>query len=222
MELLDWVFIGLVSVAILCLVFSIISGWLVLKLGSQIKRLKQKRVKKKRNRIRIKRQIRKLERQRKQPKRAWVLFMIVFVLTTGGAASSRYYQSTNLGAADADAIAQGYNLVNQIENQLNQGKSEGADIEKIHKNIYDLSGRLSSYGARKANGRLSKEGQLLLNRLYSNMKELGLNLSNQSVENLQDSELMASYQVDLEKTKQNQKKVLAYFRVDEKKLQESK
>lgn len=219
MELLDWIFIGLLSLAILSFVFSLISGGLALKLRNKIKISKNKRFKNKQKRKRNKRQISKLERQKKKQVSIWLLFMTVFVVTISGAFYSRYYQSTNLGSEDANAIAQGYNLTKQIEEQLSQINEDDANVEKIHKNIYELSSQLSSYGVRKANGRISQEGQLLLNRLYTNMKELGLNLSNQSVDNLTDSTLMEGYLTDIEKIKQNQQKVFDYFRIDKAMLQ---
>lgn len=219
MELLDWIFIGLLSLAILCFVFSLVNSWLVIKLRVKIKGLQNKRFKNIQKRKKNKRQVSKLERQKSKYIKMGLLFFTCFLVVIGGALYSRYYQSTNLGQEDANAIAQGYQLTKEIEKQLTEINAEGANVEKIHKNIYELSSQLSSYGVRKANGRLSEEGQLLLNRLYTNMKELGLNLSNQSADELTDSQAMEGYLVDIERIKQNQKQVFTYFRVNQTMLQ---
>ncbi len=75
---------------------------------------------------------------------------------------------------------------------------------------------------RTADGRLSAEGQKDLNRLYANMKELGLNLGSQTIETLSDQTTLEAYQADLEKTKTNQKKVFEHFRINEDSLKKNK
>ncbi|MEI5994481.1 hypothetical protein [Candidatus Enterococcus mansonii] len=221
MEILDWFFIVLFSLAILSLIFSI--AYLIFSLVTKknINTIKSKRVKNKRKRKKLIRKRKKLEAQKKKQIKLGVIFLLSGVLFISGAFYSRYYQATNLGKKDSDAIVQGYYLIHTIEQQLGKVDDEENAV-RTQKNLYDLSARLSSYGARSADGRLSQQGQMLLNRLYSAMKELGLNLSNQSVDTLRRQEIMESYKKDIQKTKTNQKKVFDYFDVDEKALNQKK
>ena len=54
------------------------------------------------------------------------------------------------------------------------------------------------------------------------MKELGLNLSNQLLDSLKESETLASYQEDIKKIQVNQKNVFIYFHIDESALKDKK
>lgn len=218
-EILDWIFTVLVSFFILGLIFSVIYLFSLLKTQKRLKKLKKNKPKNKKKRKKWVRQRKKGERQRKKQLRLVLFFIIGSLICGATAAYSRYYQATNLGEKDSDAIIQGYHLINGIQKQLDQIDDKKYEV-KIQKNLYDLSARLSSYGARNADRRLSPEGQLLLNRFYANMKELGLNINNQSVDSLRNKKIMDGYDSDLTKAKQNQEKVFTYFHIDERALTE--
>lgn len=221
MEILDWLFIGLLSLAILCFVFMLIFSVVTMQTGKKIHRLKVKKPKRKPKLKKWKRACRALMKKRKQQIRWVITFLLIGIIGLSGAFYSRYYQATNLGKKDSDALVQGYFLISGIEEQLNQ--VQGTDNpKKVQGTLYDLSARLASYGAHSANGRLSEEGQKQLNRLYSNMKELGVNMGSQTVESLSDQETLDGYKADLKKTQDNQKKVLKYFRINEASLKGNK
>ncbi|WP_087639329.1 MULTISPECIES: hypothetical protein [unclassified Enterococcus] len=133
----------------------------------------------------------------------------------------RYHQATNLGDRDSDGIVEGYYLLNETSQQL-EAIEQTENIEKTRKNIRELAAKLSSFGVRYADPRLSVEGQQLLNRYYSQMKELGLNLNNQSIESLKGKETYDIYMSDIKKGQMMQKKVFDYFKVNEGALQQKK
>ncbi|MGC6769304.1 hypothetical protein ACYSNR_15805 [Enterococcus sp. LJL128] len=221
MEILDWLFIGALSAAILFLVLALVYFVLIFVNSSKVKKMKQTKPKKKKKRKRWRRACRMLEKKKSASIRSFVLFFVLASLGGGTAFYARYYQATNLGKEDSEALIQGYYLIANIEEQLNQ--IPGTDNpKKIQGNIYDLSARLANYGVRTADGRLSAEGQKDLNRLYANMKELGLNLGSQTIETLSDQTTLEAYQADLEKTKTNQKKVFEHFRINEDSLKKNK
>ena len=221
MELLDWLFIGLLSLAILSLIFLLVFLTLWVTNGGKLKKLQEAKPKKKKKRKRWRRECRQAQQKKRRALRWLLIFLILTGIGAGGAFYTRYYQATNLMQEDSDALIQGYFLLTSIEEQLNQ--VQGTDNpKKVQGTIYELSARLANYGARRASGRLSVEGQTLLNRLYVNMKELGLNLGNQTVETLQNQEALDGYLADLEKTTTNQKKVFEHFRINEESLKQRK
>ncbi|WP_211272318.1 hypothetical protein [Enterococcus rivorum] len=159
--------------------------------------------------------------QKKKKLRQVFICLLCCSVSTGTAFYLRYYQATNLGARDSEAVAQGYYLINKIEEQLDADVNE-EDTSRVQKNIYELSAKLSSFGTTTADGALSKQGQILLNRFYVNMKELGLNLSNHSSAVLESEELYTNYKEDIKKTRNNQKKVFDYFKLNESSFEKSK
>ncbi|MEI5993838.1 hypothetical protein [Candidatus Enterococcus mansonii] len=221
MEILDWLFIGLLSFAILCFVLMLIFLTVLVLTGKKLEQLRTKRPKHKLKVKKWKKACRRLIKKRNQQIRYVIFFLLIGIVGVSGAFYSRYYQATNLGKRDSDALIQGYFLIDGIEEQLNQVQ-EADNPKKIQGTLYDLSARLASYGAHSANGRLSEEGQKKLNRLYSNMKELGVNLGSQTLESLSNPETLKSYKSDVKTAQGNQKKVLKYFRINEASLKRNK
>ncbi len=91
--------------------------------------------------------------------------------------------------------------------------------EKLNANIHTLAVRMASFSSKKGSDRGTKESQLLLNRYYARMGQLGVNLASQKAEVLkEDQELLQSYTQDIERVEESQNKVLAFYQVDEKSL----
>ncbi|WP_254907627.1 hypothetical protein [Candidatus Enterococcus lemimoniae] len=150
-----------------------------------------------------------------------LMFLLLGTVLAGGAAFSRYHQATNLGDRDSDGIVEGYYLLNKTSEQL-ASVQETPNVEKARKNLRELAAKLSGFGVRYADPRLTVEGQQLLNRYYSQMKEIGLNLNNQSVESLQEKTTYKNYLADIKKVQTIQKKVFTYFNVNEAALKQKK
>ena len=221
MSILDWLFIGILSTAILCIIFAIvflISYFLTKKERFKLKQLRPKN--KKRRRI-LKKKSRMLIKKGKKQIQLGLMFLLLGTVLAGGAAFSRYHQATNLGNRDSDGIVEGYYLLNKTSEQL-ASVQETPNVEKARKNLRELAAKLSGFGVRYADPRLTVEGQQLLNRYYSQMKELGLNLNNQSVESLQEKTTYENYLADIKKVQTIQKKVFTYFNVNEAALKQKK
>lgn len=221
MEILDWLFIGLLSLAILCFVFTVIYFVLRTMTTKKLKQVEHRRPKKKEKRKKWARHCRMLAKKAKKELKKALILLSIGLLALAGAFYSQYYQATNLGKKDSAALVQGYYLVTEISEQVQKAPTTD-NPQKVQATLRNLSARLASYGARSADRRLSEEGQAMLNRLYKNMKELGLNMNNQSIDSLKNPDTYASYLTDIEKTEANQKKVFQHFHIDEKSLQTNK
>ena len=98
--------------------------------------------------------------------------------------------------------------------------SESSETEeKTLGNLRYLSSSLSSYGVKKASYLNTEEGQLLLNRYYGSMKEIGMNATNNLSKIYGNPELVKEYQADIDKITENQKKVFEMYKVDENSLE---
>lgn len=147
-------------------------------------------------------------------------FLVLVLLFFSVSGFARYYQQTHLSASDSEVIVQSYFLLDNIETQLNHIEKE-ENPQKAANNLKKLTSSLVSYTVTRPSGTLSAENQRLLNRYYQTVQELGVNLSHQELSDLEDSEVMTSYQQDLEKAKKMEKKIFKNFRVNEQALKEN-
>lgn len=214
---LDWLIIGAISLGIICLLLLILSFAASLRARSQLRKLGGKPT----GRSVKKKWRRQKNRYTKTQKSAfksgsWLLLMTLVISGIGGYA--KYYQMTNMTAADTENIVTGYYLLDQMTEQLNAIESSEND-EKLNANIHTLAVRMASFSSKKGSDRGTKESQLLLNRYYARMGQLGVNLASQKAEVLkEDQELLQSYIQDIERVEESQNKVLAFYQVDEKSL----
>ncbi|MBO0439871.1 hypothetical protein [Candidatus Enterococcus ikei] len=221
MSVLDWLFIGLLSIASLCLVFVLVFILLSVSTKQRMTELRKKKLRNEKKQKRRKKEIIFLKRKSKSQLVTAVVMFFCGALFMAGSFYSRHYQQTHLSQRDSEAIVQGYYLINNIEEQL-QAASTSENKAKISKNIIELAGRLTSYGARMADVRLSVEGQSTLTRMYQLMKELGVNLNNQPKEFLDNDQRLEEFADDIKKAKTQQKKVFSYFKVNEDALKKRK
>ncbi|WP_321387396.1 hypothetical protein [uncultured Enterococcus sp.] len=220
MSILDWLFIGLLSAAILCGLFVLILFIQSFLTGRKRAGLQKKRIKNKKKRKKLQRRVQKMKKQQWRQFRSALLLLVLGGALGGGAFYSRYYQAHRLGEQDSNAIVQGYHLVATIEEELGSEESL-ANPEKAATRLRDLTGRLSSYGTRVPSQRLSEEGQRLLSRQYSYMSELGMNLYTQADDLMVNEETRAAVEADLEKIQTHQQKVLTYFSINEDSLKKT-
>lgn len=218
MNLLDWLFIGLLSAALLCALFFLVVLIQRVVTGRKRSALEKRRVKNKRKRKKIKRQIHQLKKAQRNQLRNALMLLLLGAALGGGAYYSLYYRSHTLDSQDSEGIVQGYHLIAAIEEKLDSDEAT-TNPKKTANTVKEMSGRLSSYGTRVASQRLTLEGQGLLNRQFTAMKELGINLYSQKEEFLSDPEQLATVKEDLEKVRAQQKKVFDYFNINEASLQ---
>lgn len=219
LEMLDWLLIGLIAATVIFL--ALLLAYLVGSFftGRKLSALKKRRPKKKKNRRKWASQIKKIEAQKKGYIKLSILFLFLGGICGGAGYYTKYYQMTNLAEKDKEALVQGYFLMTKIEEQLDEAAITDSP-KRVQGTVYDLSARLASYGASTPDGRLSKDGYLLLNRLYQSMKELGLVLTSVTEESIQNPESIEEYRGDIEKTKAHQKNAFEHFRIDESSLKQ--
>lgn len=214
---LDWIIIGAISLGIICLLLLIVSFAASLRARAQLQKLGAKptgRSAKKKWR----RQKNRYTKTQKSTFKSGVWLLLVTIVISGVGGYAKYYQMTNMTAADTENIVTGYYLLNQMSEQLNAIESSEND-EKLNSNIQTLAVRMASFSSKKGSDRGTKESQLLLNRYYTRMGQLGVNLASQKVEALkEDKALLQSYLQDIERVEESQNKVLAFYKVDKKSL----
>lgn len=215
MSVLDWSFVILLSAALLFFLLGILFFFNFLLVSRKFKASKKKRPpknKKKRRQFMILRK--QLDKKRKS-RRLWsILFLLFAVLSIGGGFYSRYYQQNNLGGDDSEALVQSYYLLEEAALQISNVQA-GENPQKSIKNLQEVTSRLASYGARKAAMSLSPEGQTLLNRHFTMLRELGVNLHGQTVESLQNQQVSETYLEDIDKVRASQSNVFKRFKVNE-------
>ncbi|OJG92160.1 hypothetical protein RV15_GL003545 [Enterococcus silesiacus] len=219
--MLDWSFVTLLSSALLFFLFALFSVALSIMTRRKLRPLKKRPPKNKRKRKQFILKRRKFEKQVKRQRNSGIILFVLMLMTTGGAFYTRHYQMNNLNANDSESIVQSYYLLDEVELQLSNIKNN-ENPQKSIKNLRELSLSLSSYGARRAYQGLTEEGQILLNRHFILLKELGTNLSSQTVDSLGNTDTMEGYQKDVKKVKDSQKKVFKRFKVNEAALKSKK
>lgn len=151
--------------------------------------------------------------------RSFLLFALSVIFATS-AGYARYYQAMHLSQNDGDQVAKSYYLVRDFETTLTASKALKEPDKVTQERFRQLSTRMASYGIQKSDTRNSEEGQLLLNRYYASLTQLGKNASQQVTKLYGESDKIGSLLSDSEKTKLYEKEVLDYYRVDEKKLKQ--
>ncbi|OJG56157.1 hypothetical protein RV06_GL000273 [Enterococcus haemoperoxidus] len=158
---------------------------------------------------------RKLLKKKKKRRNNAIVCFLACIIFGGGVGYLYYYQSTNLMAKDADSIAQGYYLLKDMTNELNRAGSEEGSKEKAENNLRVLSGKIASYGAKQASSVNTEEGQLVLNRYYRAMKEFGTNTVSNYISIYGNQEMVDEFIEDIKNVQKYQKKVFAFYKVNE-------
>ncbi|MCA5011432.1 MULTISPECIES: hypothetical protein [unclassified Enterococcus] len=221
MTILDWIAVICLAAAILFLLSMCLFLFLFFRTKKESNRLAKIRTKNKKKRKRIIRAKRTAQRKQKKNLLISIVFFIISLMCGAGSAYTIYYQANNLSESDQKAIVNGYYYLNEVDNQLEEAANNG-DEKVISTNVNTLASRLSGFALNKADYRISSDGQLLINRYYTSMKELGVNLSSQPVEVYKDSNQIEALKADIEKVKKNEKAVFKKFKVDEQSLAEQK
>ncbi|MEI5993780.1 hypothetical protein [Candidatus Enterococcus mansonii] len=221
MSILEWLFIGSLSLAFLAFLIVVMYIVLFFITGNQLKALLKKRPKNKTKRkkwVRIRRQMEK--RKKSYVKKIFFITLIALV-SLGGGMYARYYQMTNLNAEDSNAIVQSYFLLGEVEKSLSDIQN-GADFKKSKATLADRSSLLASYGTTSPSDVLSKEGQKRLVRYYRQIRDFSVNVYSLTEEELSDSDIMLGYTKDLNQIKKLQEKIFKQFSINESALKQKK
>lgn len=222
MTTLDYVYTGGIILAILSLIGASLFLYRFFLKHRQLKKLPIKKLRNKKKQRRIRRIRQELLAQKRQSIRAFVLSLVLFLSFSAGAIGLSYYQSMTLGTDDSDSLVKGYYLLRDFKKELAEVESKQEDKEKLQKNIRYLGTSMASYGTKKASSVNTEEGQLVLNRYYKALKELGMNVSTQTNNFYENPSLVEEFLTDSAKVETYEKAAFTYYKVDESLLKESK
>lgn len=214
MSVLEIMFIVFLAIAILSALGFILFLVLYIFQNQKIKKLPTKRFKNKKRNKQIARKRNQIIKQKRRAKIAVFVTLFCSVVFAGGSAYVSYYQAMNLTNNDSNAVVKGYYLLRDFEEQLILAKEKDEKDEKLQQNIRYLSTAMASYGIEKANTLNSKEGQLVLNRYYIAIKQLGMNASTQTKKFYGNPALVDEFLTDVKKAETYEKAAFDYFKVD--------
>lgn len=222
MQTLELIMLVAISLAILFFVLLVTYVGSRIRTGKKIVALRAKPKNKKEVR-RWRREKNSLEALKRTQLKSIIILFSLLLVTSGIAGYSKYYQLTNMTAADTETIVTGYYLMSKVGEQLDERLNNSIDSKKLNENVHNLSVRMASFASKRANNSGSSEGQQLLNRYYAQVGQLGVNLaSEQFADTADEPTTLATYKLDIEKAQKNQKKVLDFYKVDEGSLKEKK
>lgn len=221
MATFDIILIAGISATILLLILMIVSFIQVFLVNREYSALEKAKPKSKRRRRRWRRALDEIEDKRSKKIRITLFSLLAALLIGGGTGYAKYYQSTTISEQDIDNIVYGYYLLEQIEEQI-QGISETSD-QKSEENIHTLAVSLSSFASKKGSDRSTVDAQILLNQYYARIGQFGVNISSQNFKELKETpDKQEEYLNDIATIKKTQKKVIDFYKIDEKSLKSKK
>lgn len=222
MEILQWAFIVGISLAIISLIFILYFIASFISQGKGIKKAQPIKTKNKRKKKKLANELDKMKVKRKKARRNIIIFLLLAVSFAGGSYYITYYQSTNLSVEDTQNITDGFYYLRDLQQELEAIQSGETDEAKSKQTITFIVTSLAGYSVKKANTLNTIEGQRALNRYYSSMSELGINISRRATQLYTDPDVIAESLTDIEKTTGHQRQAFKFFKVDESALQSEK
>lgn len=213
-EYLEWIYIGTLSIGSLSVIGLCYFIFRLISLRKNLKTLDKSKPKGKKAKRNKKRQKIALSRKKQSILILFIVSLLSSLIFFGSSAYIRYYQAMNLTPEDSKSIVTSYYLIRDFEDQLNLLKDKKDDQTKLEQNIRQLSTSMASYGTKKANTLNSVDGQLVLNRYYNSVKQLGMNASTQTKNFYGNSELVNQFLKDIQGAKDYEGDVFKYYKVD--------
>ncbi|MGO2099732.1 hypothetical protein [Vagococcus salmoninarum] len=215
---IEWVVLISAALVILSLIMSIFFFSIYLRVRRRIQQTNNSKPQNKRKQKKWLRKLKKLDEAKKSSKKSMLLFLILFLVAGVSGGYAKYYQLTNMTSVDTENIVSSYYLLEQVEEQIGNLTESTEEISEVQlsSNIHTLAVRMASFSSKKGSDRASEKAQLLLNRYYARVGQLGVNLSSQQYEELvlEDS-VRKSFIEDITATKKVQKKVLDFYKISE-------
>ncbi|ALS01180.1 hypothetical protein ATZ33_07290 [Enterococcus silesiacus] len=222
MTILDRLFIGGVAVAIVLFLLAVYCLIQYIRTRTKLSRLPKKRLKNKKKNKRIAKQKVQLKKVKKKQLTSMIASVILAGLLVGGMGYLSYYQSMNLSSDDSDTVVKSYYLLEDFAKELEIAKNKEDDEEKVRQNIRYLATSMTTQGIKKASGINTEEGQIILNRYYNAVKQLGMNASTQTYNFYGNAQLVDNFLEDIQKIKDYEKAAFTYYKVDESALSKEK
>lgn len=218
MGLLDWIFIILLAIALVCAFFGVMNSIRLLMLNGKGKRFKRQPPKEKEKRKRFLRARRDWQQQRKTLATITILFFVSGAFLSGGSWVTRNFQQNSLPSEDSQVVAQTYITLNDLTEQLDLFET-GEDRQRIMNNISELTYTLDNAAFRTSATILTEDKQRILNRYYRAVRELARNIQAQTETQLAGEGMIAGYLADIDRIKEYQQEIFEEFNVNEEALQ---
>ncbi|WP_207695247.1 hypothetical protein DOK67_0001207 [Enterococcus sp. DIV0212c] len=214
MTVLDQLFI--IGAAIVIVLLFLTAYFLIqnVRTKRKIKQLPKKGKNKKRNK-RIFQQRNRLKKDQKRQLKGFILSSMFAGLLAGGISYLSYYQSMNLSSNDSDVVVKCYYLLRDFEKEITTAKNQGDDEDKVQQNIRYLATSMASQGVKKASAINTEEGQLILNRYYNSVKQLGMNASTQTKNFYGNANVVDDFLADIKKAESYEKEAFNYYKVSQ-------
>lgn len=221
MVIMDWLFVGLISVTILFFIVGLFCIFFSIRLQGKLKEIKRRRPKGKKKRRIWQKKVRAFAKRQKSWLIKGVALIALAIFTGCSGAYTRYYQMTNLSGTDSEVIVQSYFLIDEIEKEL-ISIQQGSDPEKSAEKMQDMLNVLVSYTTNVPSNALNKEGQQILRKYYTKVKEWAVNVFKQPTDKLKDQKVVEEYLADIEGLRKEQEKVFKQFKINESALEQKK
>lgn len=222
MTVLDRLFIGGASIVIVLLLLMVYFLIQSIRTRQKLKKLPTKKGKNKKRNKQIFLKRNQLKKDKKKQLRGGMTAFIFACLLTGGISYLSYYQSMNLSSNDSDIVVKSYYLLRDFEQEITTAKDKGDDEEKVQQNIRYLATSMASQGIKKASIINTEEGQLILNRYYNSVKQLGMNASTQTKNFYGNTKLVDDFLADIQKVASYEKEAFDYYKVNQSALEKEK
>ncbi|MHC5374315.1 hypothetical protein ACYSNU_11010 [Enterococcus sp. LJL120] len=219
MSIIEWGVIIGISITLILIFFTI---YFFIAMLSQTKKLagipssppKNSKLKKRWRVVR-----KRIYLKRKKDVKMVVFFSFLALLFGGGTAYLSYYQSTNLSTEDSDLVVRSYLLLRDFEGKINDAANATEEADTVNRDIRYLATNLASYASKTASSANTADGQTVLNRYYAALGELGMNASRQVTEFYNNSELVVTYEGDIDRLKELESKAFDYYSVNQEALE---
>ncbi|WP_265459742.1 hypothetical protein [Enterococcus sp. HY326] len=219
MTILEWIVMIGAAGCILFTVFTLLFFFQFLLNRSKLKKIPERAPKNKKKRRRWERIIVSLKELKKKSLVRMVIFLILSMGAGGATFYASFYQSINLTSDDADAIVRSYYLLRDFQQELDKAANQTEDETSSLQNIRYLATSLSSYNTNKASQLNTTEGQSALNRYFNALSKLGVNATRESQNFYGNTELVAQFQEDVERTIGYEMKAFDYYKVNQSALE---
>lgn len=220
MEEIELLLLGLMVVSIVFLFISFFLLLLNICTVKKIKSIASQRIDSRRKKKKNNQKIRQLENEKRSRLNKMIPLFILSLFLVISSVYMKVYISRSISSDDKTTFVNAHNLVRNFEEQIDIAATVSEE-EKIVRNINYLATAMASYGIYKANYLNSEEGQLILNRYYDAVKELGVNNTTRAGDFYGNPTLVEETKADIERIKVNEKKVLEFYKIDESVLEKS-
>lgn len=216
MTLYQIIKVGLISLILIFLILLVVSSFFFFMKKKKLNRLnRKKKIKSKRKKKYYRRKKIILEKSIKKQQHFMISLITLDLLMIVGLYAFIYYENSNIASTDSDSIVRGYFLVDDFKKEIERASDSSNDEEASKQNIKYLALSMATYSNKTANSLNTKEGQLLINKYYKQIGQLGMNATrdiNSFYGNKND--ILSSYKSELLRVKENENKAFEYYKIN--------